>query len=46
VASLVLFWMGIAGLLRRRLRLADLLWLGLFGVGALLYTQLTNALRP
>ncbi len=46
VASLVLFWVGIAGLLRRRLRVADLLWLGLYGAGALLYTQLTGALRP
>ncbi|GEM83793.1 hypothetical protein [Meiothermus hypogaeus] len=46
VVSLVLFWMGIAGLLRRRLRVADLLWLGLYGVGALLYTQLTGVLRP
>ncbi len=46
VASLVLFWVGIAGLLRRRLRVADLLWLGLYGAGALLYTQLTGVLRP
>lgn len=46
MVSLGLFWMGIAGLLRRRLRVADLLWLGLYGVGALLYTQLTLALRP
>ncbi|MCX7783694.1 MAG: hypothetical protein N2318_08640 [Meiothermus sp.] len=45
-ASLVLFWMGIAGLLRRRVRVADLLWLGLYGGGALLYTQLTSVLRP
>lgn len=46
MVSLGLFWRGIAGLLRRRLRVADLLWLGLYGVGALLYTQLTLALRP
>lgn len=44
VASLGLFWMGIAGMLRRRVRVADLLWLGLYGVGALLYTLLTGAL--
>ncbi len=46
MVSLVLFWIGIAGLLRRRLRVADLLWLGLYGVGAMLYTQLTTTLRP
>lgn len=46
VVSLVLFWMGIAQLLRRRVRVADLLWLGLYGAGAVLYTQLTSALRP
>jgi hypothetical protein len=46
VVSLGLFWVGVVQLLRRRLRVADLLWLGLYGAGALLYTQLTNALRP
>ncbi|MCS7069785.1 MAG: hypothetical protein N2Z75_09995 [Meiothermus sp.] len=45
-ASLVLFWLGVAGLLRRRLRVADLLWLGLYGAGALLYNQLVGLLRP
>lgn len=46
VVSLGLFWVGVVQLLRRRLRVADLLWLGLYGAGVLLYTQLTNALRP
>jgi len=46
VVSLVLFWVGIAQLLRRRLRVADLLWLGLYGAGALLYGPLLGLLRP
>ncbi len=46
VGSLVLFWMGVVQLLRRRLRVADVLWLGLYGAGALLYPQLLAALRP
>ncbi|WP_299428280.1 hypothetical protein [uncultured Meiothermus sp.] len=46
VVSLGLLWMGMAQLLRRRVRIADLLWLGLYGTGALLYTQLIQALRP
>jgi len=45
-ASLVLFWMGIVQLLRWRLRVADLLWLGLYGAGALLYGPLLGLLRP
>jgi len=43
VVSLVLFWMGTVQLLRRRVQVADLLWLGLYGVGAALYTQLPRA---
>lgn len=46
VFSLGLFWVGVVQLLRRRLRLADLLWLGLYGVGAGLYTSLAALLRP
>jgi hypothetical protein len=46
LVSLVLFWVGIAQLLRRRLRVADLLWLGLYGAGALLYGPLLGLLRP
>jgi len=45
-ASLVLFWMGIVQLPRWRLRVADLLWLGLYGAGALLYGPLLGLLRP
>jgi len=45
-ASLVLLWVGIAQVLRWRLRVAGLLWLGLYGAGALLYGPLLGLLRP
>lgn len=44
--SLVLLWVGVAQLVRRRVRVADLLWLALYGAGELLYGQLTRALAP
>jgi hypothetical protein len=44
--SLVLLWVGVAGLLRRRVWVADLLWLGAYGAGALLYAQLAHRLSP
>jgi NADH:ubiquinone oxidoreductase subunit K len=46
LVSLVLFWVGIAQVLHRRLRVADLLWLGLYGAGVLLYAPLISVLRP
>jgi len=46
LVSLVLFWVGIAQVLHRRLRVADLLWLGLYGAGVLLYAPLIGVLRP
>ncbi len=46
VVSLGLFWVGVVQLLRWRLRVADLLWLGLYGVGAGLYAALVALLRP
>lgn len=46
VVSLGLFWVGVVQLLRRRLRVADLLWLGLYGAGAGLYALMTALLRP
>lgn len=44
--SLGLLWVGVVGLLRRSIRLADWLWLGLYGVGALLYLGLERRLTP
>lgn len=44
LVSLGLFWVGVAQVLRRRLRVADLLWLGLYGAGALLYSPLIGLL--
>ncbi|MGK0617948.1 hypothetical protein [Meiothermus cerbereus] len=44
LVSLGLFWVGVAQLLGRRLRVADLLWLGLYGAGALLYSPLIGLL--
>ena len=44
--SLALLWVGIAQIVRRRVRVADLFWLSLYGVGAILYSQLTRALAP
>lgn len=44
--SLVLLWVGVARLLRRTVKVADLLWLGLYGLGAALYTQLGHRLSP
>ncbi len=46
VLSLVFLWIGVAGLMRRTIGLADLLWLLVYGVGAVLYTQLTKGLAP
>lgn len=46
VVSLGLFWVGVVQLLRRRLRVADLLWLGFYGAGAGLYALMTALLRP
>jgi len=45
VLSLVMLWIGIAGL-RRTVKIADLVWLGLYGLGAVLYTQLGHRLSP
>ena len=34
--SLVVFWLGVIQVLKRRLRVGDLFWMGLYGLGALL----------
>ncbi len=43
--SLVLLWVGIAQLLRRPVKMTDLLWLVLYGLGAILYPQMGYWLR-
>lgn len=44
--SIVLLWVGVVGIMQRPIRMGDLMWLSLFGLGALLYTQLGKLLSP
>lgn len=46
VASLVLLWVGIFQIVKRRVRVGDLVVLALYGIGALLYSLLIRQLSP
>ncbi|MCS7058791.1 MAG: hypothetical protein NZ849_10955 [Meiothermus sp.] len=46
VVSLAVFWLGVIQVSKRRLRVGDLFWMGLYGLGALLYPRLAGALGP
>jgi len=44
--SLTLLWVGVVQLLRRSLRVGDLIALAVYGIGAVLYSQLARQLSP
>lgn len=45
-ASLVLLWLGIFQIIKRQVRVGDLVVLALYGIGAVLYSQLLRQLSP